>query len=200
MKTENKYLNDLSRRRAEKSIGANVIFGQTLGWALSLHGAFNYFILYDNHAFFELLAGHTLLFLGLAVPQCLDLPRKLIRACGEFLASLVFRLFLLTAYLLIIFPLGFLMQKLKGQAPFYYWHGDSTLAFEGWVPKVSSDEEKLVANSNGIASKAGLQLFKHFLSSSNLLIMPGLLVILLLGLVSILLQSTVVAPMIYTLF
>jgi hypothetical protein len=197
---QNKYLKDLACRRADESLRANVIFGQTLGWVLSLTGGFNYFILLDKNSFYVLMIGHALLFLGLAAPQSLNGLQKLLRDCGEFVSGLIFKLLLLIVYLILVCPLGILIQKLKGRAPFYYWRSNADFSFEGWIPKHSSDEGQLITGTSRIKSQAGVQLLKHFGQSSNLLIMPSLLVILILGLVSIFLQSTVVAPMIYTLF
>lgn len=194
------YLRKLKLRQQEESLRKNVIFGQTLGWILSLTGGFKYFILSEPSAYYLLMIGNALLLLGLALPQALELPQLIMRRIGEFIGTVILRTVLILIYVLVVAPCGFLIQKFNGSAPFYYWNDKSTINPEGWTQKQPSDEKGLVLDAKHISSHHGIQLLQHFLRHGDMIIMPSLIIILLLGLVSIFAQSTVVAPMIYTLF
>lgn len=194
------YLKNLETRRRARSLRSDVVFGQTVGWMLSLVAAFHYFILYEYGWWFVLMLGNGLLFLGIAIPESLRFVRLKMEKIASFVSTIILQILLACIYIFVVSPLGLLNQKLKGQTPFYYWHEMPPQKIEGWIPKVSSDQGHLVAQDNKILSSQFLQLTKHMLSNGELILMPSLLLILVLGLLAVFVQSSVIAPMIYTLF
>lgn len=198
--TKNSYLTRLERRRRDASMYANIVFGQTLGWCLSIVGAFYFFIQYEDRALPVLLLGNLLLLLGVGTPQALELPQRTIESISSFVGGHLLRLLLALLYFLLVFPLGLIYQKTKGTVPFYYWEKAAVEKIEGWTPKVLSDEGSLIGKQSTIKSNYLAQLFNHFWKHGELIIMPTLLIILALGLLVVFIQTTPLAPMIYTLF
>lgn len=192
---ENRYLAGLKRRRKDTSLRSNIVFGQTTGWLLTIIGAFHYFVLVEDQYWFLLMLGNALLFLGLGAPQALELPQHFLEKTGGFLSTQIFRVILASVYLLVISPLGMMKQLFSGRAPFYYWNADCNVSFESWSKKIVSADTKISPSEPAL-----FQLMRHIIGSGDLVIMPGLLLILVFGLIAVFIQTTPLAPMIYTLF
>lgn len=197
------YLDNLKLRRKHKQLKANVALAQVLGWVLSLLGAFHYFILLEPEWLYPLIFGNGLIFLGLAAPDAVQSARVKLEFLASTISTLLLRLLLSIVYFLVLCPMGILLQSIKGRAPFYSWEPGAPLAdsqIEGWTLKKCSDQAHLIGNRNVFFSNHIVQLFAHLFSNADLLILPSLLVIISLGLLAIFIQSTPLAPMIYTLF
>ncbi len=200
---KNNYLSQLKKRQLEASLRRNVIFGQTLGWVMSLYGAYRYFISFDEAFLFLLLAGNLLLLLGLGIPQSLETLVNFTQRCGSFVRSLLLKALLVLVYILFISPLAYYRKLASGKKTYFYcWHPDNAYQqkISGWTAKQSLDEACLVGKKATLSSSHLAQIFRHFVSNSDLLLMPVLLVILSIGLLAVIIESTPLAPMIYTLF
>ena len=203
MYSKYKYLQNLEARRSRKLQKTNIVFAQVLGWALSLLAGFRYFILLEDAWLLPLIIGNALLFIGVAAPNMVQGLRINLESIASLVSTFLLQALLAIVYFLVVCPAGMLMQIRRGRAPFYSWEAASApldSEFEGWTPKKCSDERQLLLNKNKLGSNHIVQLFAYLFSNGDLLIMPSLLVIICLGLVSIFIQSTPLAPMIYTLF
>ena len=190
----------LQARRCEASLRSNVVFGQTSGCCLSLLAAYYYFVQLEDRALPVLILGNFLLLLGIGTPQALELPQRIMESIATVISGCLFKLVLALLYFTLVFPLGIVYQNTKGTAPFYYWKQSMTGKIEGWTDKVLSDEGKLVGKKSFVESNYLTQLLSHFWRHGDLVIMPSLLIALALGLLVIFIQTTPLAPMIYTLF
>lgn len=92
--TSNKYLQKLAKRKFDESLKTNLIFGLTLGWVLTLMGAFKYYIQLEQGWILGMSVGLLLLLTALVVPQLLEKPQELIKKVGGFVATQLFRVFL----------------------------------------------------------------------------------------------------------
>jgi hypothetical protein len=197
------YLQNLKLRRSRKLQKANIVFAQVLGWTLSLLAGFRYFILLEDAWLLPLMIGNALLLIGVVAPDMVQGLRAKLEHIGSNVSTFLLQALLALVYCFVVCPAGMLIQSRRGRAPFYSWEAaspplDSEL--EGWTPKKCSDERHLLLSKNRLGSNHIVQLFSYLFSNGDLLIMPSLLVIICLGLVSIFIQSTPLAPMIYTLF
>lgn len=193
------YFKRRKARLKNETIKANVVFGQTLGWVFTLLGAYHYFIQLNRYAWYLLIAGNFLLLLGFGTPEILELPRRIMEKIGSFVSGLIFKTLLLLLYFFVVAPLGLLMQKTKGTAPFYSWES-SCKAIEGWTRKISSDEGALINRNTKSAQNYIFQLIGYFQKNGDILILPCLFIGLAWGLMVFFVQTTPLAPMIYALF
>jgi hypothetical protein len=200
--TNNTYLQKLAKRKFDESLKNNLIFGLTLGWVLTLMGAFKCFILLERGWMAGMVVGLALLFTSLVIPQALEGPQELIKKVGGFVATNLFRVLLAFVYFVAIMPVGLIYQATKGKAPFYAWEGTAPATIEGWVPKKCTDEGALVAGQSRKqnAFLQPLQVLGYFASHGEMLFMPALILFLVMGVLGVFAQTTGLAPLIYTLF
>ncbi len=200
--TKNRYLQNLGKRKFDEALKTNLIFGLTLGWVLTLMGAFKYYIQLEEGWLAGMAVGLILLALALVIPQALEKPQGWIKTVGGFVATQLFRVLLALIYFVAILPVGLIYQALKGKDPFYSWEGEAPRQIEGWVAKHSTDEGALVAGQTRKqnAFMQPLQVLGYFASHGELIFMPSLLLFLVLGILGVFAQSSGLAPLIYTLF
>jgi len=199
MSTPTAYFKRRKARLKNEMIRANVIFGQTLGWVFTLLGAYHYFIQLNRYALSWLIVGNFLLLLGFGTPEILELPRRVLERIGSFVSGIIFKAVLLLLYILVVSPLGILMQKVKGKAPFYSWN-EACGNFEGWTRKVSTDEGAIISSGKKTTQNYIFQMLNYFRKNGDILILPCLFVGLAWGLMVFFVQTTPLAPMIYALF
>lgn len=199
MTASTSYFKRRKARLKNECIRANVVFGQTLGWVFTLLGAYHYFIQLNRYAWYLLIAGNFLLLLGFGTPEILELPRRILEKIGTLVSGVIFKLLLLILYISVVSPLGFLMQKRNGTAPFYSWEA-SCNTIEGWTKKISSDEGALINSKSKSAQNYIFQLLGYFQRNGDILILPCLFIGLAWGLMVFFVQTTPLAPMIYALF
>lgn len=200
--TNNKYLQDLAKRKFDESLKTSLIFGLTLGWVLTLMGAFRCYILLEQNWIIGMVVGIVLLLVSLVVPQALEKPQEIIKEVGGFVATQAFRVLLAFIYFVAIMPVGLIYQATKGSAPFYSWTGTAPENTEGWIAKQCTDEGKSVEGQTRKqnAFLQPIQVLGYFVSHGELIFMPCLVLFLVLGVLGVFAQSTGLAPLIYTLF
>lgn len=209
MKEKNSYLRRLKNRRTETSLKSAVIFGQTIGWALTFVGSYFYFVELEAAALPVLILGNFLLLLGLGTPQVLEVPQRILQGLGNFVSELLFKVLLVILYLFVVFPLGLVHQKWKGTAPFYSWKEETlkdsiqnkSRIIEGWTIKFPHKKEESISTDRLNSPAADLlELLGYFIKHGELLVVPCMVLAVGLGLVLVFIQTTPLAPMIYTLF
>lgn len=179
------------------------MFGITLGWVLTLMGAFRYFVLLEHTWIVGLIIGVVTLITTVIFPMAIQKPQDLIKKVGGFVATQLFRALLAVVYFVAILPVGLIYQKTKGTHPFYSWTDSPPANIEGWCAKQSTDEAAAVTVGKGKQQNfllQPIQVLGYFASRGELLFMPCLVLFLVLGVLGIFAQSTGLAPLIYTLF
>ncbi|MBX9720283.1 MAG: hypothetical protein K2X81_02715 [Candidatus Obscuribacterales bacterium] len=194
------YLKNLKRRKSDESLRSNIVFGQTIGWTLSILSAFRYFVCQENNWWYGLMLGNAFLLLGLGAPRALERPQYYLETIASFVSERLQTVILTLLYFVIVCPCGWLMQHFFWKVPFYYWLDEFDGPIEGWIPKHIPDSSNLIVGKNKLANLYLFQFLNYLSKSRQLLILPSLVLILLISLVAIFIQSTPIAPMIYTLF
>jgi hypothetical protein len=200
---ESPYLSRYYARERTKTLRANILFGLMIGWLLTLSSAVHYFVLDEGGLWPVWLGiGTTVLVCTIALPDLLVYPRSGLAKVSGWLGNVILKAMLVAVYSCFVVPSGLLLQKLKGQTPYYAWEASPPLTTEGWVEKFSSDESARVRRcTNRSASLFQLgEVIGYFVRHGELMLVPCLLVFLIIGLLVIFAQSSAVAPMIYTLF
>lgn len=195
------YMRRLQLRKERAALKNNVIFGLTFGWVLTLMGAFKSWILLEGGLSpLLLVAGVAFLTITLAAPGLMIYPHRLMKAIAAFVGTNLFKGILIFVYFITILPAGLIFQKKNNHEPFYCWSVDKPLCIEGWTTKEASDENGKTTQYVLPAWLQPLQVVIYFARNSQLLFLPCLIVLLMLGLIGVFVQSSALAPFIYTLF
>jgi hypothetical protein len=195
------YMKRLNLRREQAALKNNVIFGLTIGWVFTLLGAFKTWILLEGGVA-PLLFAVGLAFLGttLIAPGLMVYPHRVMKAIATFVGTNLFKAVLTVIYFVTILPAGLIYQKKNNHEPFYSWSDSNPPAIEGWTNKEASDENGKTSEYSLPGWLQPLSVVIYFARHSQLLFLPCLIILLMLGLVGIFVQSSALAPFIYTLF
>jgi len=200
--TRESYLTRLDGRRESEELKSNIIFGLALGWVMTLMGAFRFYcLMQDNWWLTVSEVGLGLLATTVVMPGLIGYPRKLLSLVGGFIATQVFKLLIAIVYFIVVLPAGLVSQKVYGTHPFYSWTETAPANMEGWVDK-NLTNEKVTGKRNQKSSMFvhSLQAFRYFTDHGQLILLPCLVLFLVMGLMGVLVQSSAIAPLIYTLF
>ncbi len=203
--TRSPYLQRLKQRRQLAKLKEQIIFGLVLGWILTLFSGFHYLFVADtNDLLWQILfyVGLILIALGTIIPSVLFFPENLFQKITQPIGKLVFSLILILCYFLLILPVGLVLQSLKGSEPFYAWRKKFLIEVDGWIKWQSPADTQLIRTS---AQKRPLifqpiWVIAYFIRSGNYIFIPVLVFLLIFGLLMFFVQSTGIAPFIYTLF
>lgn len=195
------YIKRLNLRREQAALKNNVIFGLTIGWVFALMGAFKTWILLEGGVAPLLFAlGLAFLSTTLIAPGLMVYPHRVMKAIATFVGTNLFKAVLTVIYFVTIFPAGLIYQKKNNHEPFYSWSDGKPPAIEGWTDKVASDENGKTSEYLLPGWLQPLSVVIYFARHSQLLFLPCLIILLMLGLVGVFVQSSALAPFIYTLF
>jgi hypothetical protein len=196
------YLSRLHDRKETEELKATIIFGLALGWVLTLMGAFRYFFLVQEHYWLTVSeVGLGILAVTVVMPGLISYPQKAIRMVGGFVATQVFKVLIAIVYFIVVLPIGLIAQKAYGTHPFYSWEGAVPANMEGWVDKnVTAQNNGVKGNQKSSMLLNSLHAFRYFTEHGQLILLPCLVLFLVLGLMGVLVQSSAIAPLIYTLF
>ncbi|HEY9677507.1 MAG TPA: DUF5989 family protein [Drouetiella sp.] len=200
--TNSTYLTRLHDRRETEELKATVIFGLALGWVLTLMGAFRYFFLVQEHHWLTVCqVGLAILAVTVIMPGLIGYPQRLIQKVGGFVATQVFKVLIAILYFVVVLPIGLIAQKTSGTHPFYSWTDTRPANTEGWVDKnVTAGSRSMSGNQKSSMMLNSLHAFRYFTEHGQLILLPCLVLFLVLGLMGVLVQSSAIAPLIYTLF
>ncbi len=198
---DSSYMKRLRLRQELKLLKNNIIFGLTLGWVLTIVGAFKSWILCETGlAYIMFSLGVCFLGVTLLLPNLNSYPQSFMKKIGTFFGTNVFKIIISAVYFLTILPAGLLYQKKHGCIPFYKWDVEKPASIEGWTDKLSSAESTAPSGLNLPGWLQPLQVVSYFIFHSELIFLPCLILLLLLGLIGVFVQSSALAPFIYTLF
>lgn len=192
----------LKRREACRRQKAQAVFGIAGGFLLFL--LFGFRALYVAEASSwpnggASAAGVLLFLTGLAKPASLDTLLTWLQRIGNRLGGMLMTAFLTAIYFLLITPVGCFYRKLRGSHPFYSW--DETppeSGTEGWTAKSIAETETVEGSQ--WKWTAPLRLVTFIVRRKNFFLLPVLLILVVLGMAMFFVQSTGIAPLIYTLF
>ncbi len=200
--TNQSYLIRLHDRKESEELKATIIFGLAFGWVLTLMGAFRYFFLVqENYWLTVSQVGLAILAITVVLPGLISYPQKAIQFVGGFVATQVFKVLIAIVYFIVVLPIGLISQRAHGTHPFYSWADAAPANMEGWVDKnVSNQKTSLNGSQKSSMLLNSLHAFRYFTEHGQLILLPCLVLFLVLGLMGVLVQSSAIAPLIYTLF
>jgi hypothetical protein len=201
--TKNGYLERLADRRTRHELRRLVIFGIVLGWGLIFIGAAKF--LFTVGAIDPLwLAAMTLgfLMLGMAVvaPTLLAPLERAWMAVGTRIGHFVLSAFLLVIYFTSFTAIGAWMRRTRGMHPFYAWSTTELPGHEGWVSKDLSSLPVDLGQEHRATLFQFVRVLNYFARHGKMIYIPTLILLLSLGILLFFLQTSALAPFIYTLF
>ena len=204
--TRSPYLRRLAERRETDEIRQLTSFGLTVGWLLTILGGFCWFCVISQIDWFWrglMITGLVLIVLGTVLPQLLYWPHRLWMGLAHLQGRLVMTVLLTLVYFLLISPLGWWERKRHGGShPFHSWDKAPPGLITGWeqLPELSPD--LVVSKQKVFRSRSLLSMLSEtlvfFAERGHYLLLPVLLFLLFLGLVLFFVQTSALAPFIYT--
>ena len=201
-----RYARRLAERRELEEIRQLANFGLTLGCVFSLLGGFIWFCVVSRIDWFwwgMMTSGLVLMFLGTVLPQSLYWPQRLWMGLAHLQGQFMMNILLTIVYFLMLWPLGIWERRKRGGThPFYSWKDSAPLLKSGWeeLPESSRSAVPDAPLKTGSRSLIGLfaEALRFFTERGHYLLLPILLILLLLGLILFFVQTSALAPLIYT--
>lgn len=211
--SEVSYLKQLAERRENDRLEMLVNFGLALGWIFFLVGGFCWFCVVssvDPLWLLMTLAGLTMLFMAVLIPEALAPLHKWWMKLAHLQGRFVMMVLLTTVYYVLIVPCGWILRRRYGSAPFYEWDNSppAEICHTGWERLRSNSSQNIEAHLVGTTRKTNrrslinmlVMTISFFIHRGHVLTLPILLILLSIGLLLFFVQGSVLAPFIYTLF
>ena len=203
--TKTPYLKRLDARNELAQMKRRIVFGLLVGWIMTLLGAFNYYFVQwaDDTLWGGIaIAGLLILLITIVFPAAFTWPERLVNRVGNALFTAVFWVILSALYIVFFLPIGFFMRRRKGGYRLVRWKEGSDAVDDEWSDKEIPEQVKVPVRETGKRSflLAPFGIFNYFMRRGHFLLMPLLLLLIFLGFILIFLQTSAVAPMIYTFF
>ncbi len=198
-----RYLQRLTLRREADEVRRLIGYGLTLGWIFFFVGSFLLCCVPSRLDWLwtaTALAGVGHLVLAVLVPQLLAWPEWVWMTVARWQGHVVMTVLLTIVYYLLLWPASWFSRRY--QRGFFRWTALPPGAATAWQPiDLAGDELLTVANSRSRSLPLLLAgVIGFFFRRGNYVLLPILILLLLLGLVLFIVQSSVLAPFIYPLF
>jgi len=196
------YLAALAHRREAAAIRRQIGYGLVVGWVLTLVGGFFFYCVATRAAWVWgslALVGAAHLGLAVVLPQALDWPERIWSAIAQWQGKLLMSLLLTAIYFGLFWPASRLRRR--GDPDFCSWQDRPPDSSSAWRPL---DEAEADTTESG-GGQRGLPLLlagviAFFIRRRQFILLPILILLLIVGLALFFVQSSVLAPFIYTLF
>lgn len=187
------YINERKQLLNKNKERDNYIFGLMFGLILFLLNAFIFLSTADisllNYINISLMAlGILFILLATIYPNTLNLIHKLFNLIANFIGNIIFKIILTIIYLILVIPIG-LIIKVRSK--------NKILNVNTNFTNYNNSDTKL-NNNKGIFNI--LRIFKLFSNEHYALMLPLIIVLITIGILLTFVQSSVIAPFIYTFF
>lgn len=190
-------------REASRELTQHLVLGYGIGLLLAGFGSYKHFL--DPAATSRAwalvaLAGGVAMATTLVLPSAWGSLEGAIRVFGNWVGHRLMGAILALAYFGIVWPVGALLRARRGAHPIYEWQDGARPAMEGWRDKGLPYD--LPRHGEGPA-RGRIGLFKvvlFFARRGYLVFVPLVVILASLGIALFFLQTSALAPFIYTLF
>lgn len=197
------YLQNLALRREAAAIRQQTVYGLVMGWVLTLVAGFLYFCVPSrlDRLWMTLIAvGLMHLAAAIVLPQALAWPQRLWIALARWQGWLVMTILLTIVYFCLIWPASLFSRRRA--AGFVAWDDrppDSTTAWQPVDVADANDTTRVEQRTRSLPFLLA-SMIAFFFRRGDYVLLPILILLLVLGLVLYFVQSSALAPFIYTLF
>jgi hypothetical protein len=203
MNRSENYLDRREARIAALKLKHQIVFGYGVGAVLVFLGGFRcYLVAGTNRPLwqFVLWIGASTLLVTLLFPSIWTLPERGFRWIAGKIGHVLFLLVLSIVYFLMICPGGWWLRRRQGVVVICEWT-DNRPSGKGWQPKTIS-----TITHHDASSRRRYLLFQPFLvlgffiEHRTYFLVPVVIILIVLGLILFFVQTSALAPFIYTLF
>jgi hypothetical protein len=193
-------------RAASRELTQMLVLGYTLGLASLGLGLYKFYIAQEAWDTFWLAvawAGAVEVLATLVTPLVWRGPERVLRRIGNWLGGKIMAAILALVYFAFFWPVGALLRAIQGSHPIYTWESAATSGMEGWRDKVLPADLVCAQDASGRRGRRRLGLFSvlaFFVRRGHFFLIPALLVLVSIGIALFFLQTSALAPFIYTLF
>jgi hypothetical protein len=194
---------DLALRLEAQAIRQLIAYGLIMGWILTLVAGFLFFCVPSRlDLLWSALMVVGLLHLAAAVivPQALTWPERIWMIVARWQGWLVMTTLLTIVYFTLVWPAGYLSRRrTRG---FVAWDREPLSSTTAWEPIDLAETESASVSGGRYRSLLLLlaAVIGFFFRRGNYILLPILILLLILGLLLYFVQSSALAPFIYTLF
>ena len=202
--TNNEYLINLEKRKANKNNLESAIFLQVLGIMLIISSFFWYLdaknYLNEYFSFFSIALGVLFIILGVIVPSIFNILTNVLKRITNVVFSLVLYVILTVIYFIFVFPTS-LIFKAKNKDKYYFKNVNKIEDLDN-IKSTFVDFNEEYSNKREGKGKLIiiLKIFDYFFYKKQYILLPLLVLFLVTGLFIFFMTSSIVAPFIYTLF
>ncbi len=135
------------------------------------------------------------------LPSVWTWPERVVRTVATALQKAVLYLLLAVVYVLLVCPVGCMLRWSRGTGPILAWNSVPPLNAEGWRKKtIETTGGRIAARGRQSPLRLGVSVLAFFLKRKQFWLVPALVLLLVLGLLVFLVQSSAIAPFLYPLF
>jgi hypothetical protein len=197
-----RHLAALALRREAVAIRQQTVYGLVIGWVLTLCGGFLYFCVISslNGLWIGILAvGILHLASAVLLPQALALPERAWRTIAHWQGRIVMSVLLTLAFFLLIWPAS-LFDRRRASG-FATWTGTPPKHKSAWQPieRAEFGDSRREAEYRSLPVLLAA-VIGFFLRRGNYVLVAVVILLLMLGLTLYFVESSALAPFIYTLF
>jgi hypothetical protein len=199
--TELSYRQRLVVRNERDLLKRRSATGVVLGCVLAFEGVYR--LLFkpgadDRFWTAAAIAGAVILLLTIVIPATMAPFERAMRFVGHWIFKGLLSLLLILVYFLFFVPLGAVLRK---RYPTSEWEGTKpNLGKSGWEDKRLERTAAREGEKRRPLLLLPLILLSYFAKERQFVLMPVVLLLVILGLVLLFLQTSAIAPFIYTLF
>jgi hypothetical protein len=197
------YLRRRATRLAFEELKREIIFGMVISTMMLAIGAWRYFIVIGaDDALWRGIAilGAMGLVVAVVFPTLWKGPEVLLSAVMRKFGGFLLGILLSMVYILLFAPIGWWVRKTKGKDPIYSWDEAAPAGMEGWHSKESLFEINALGKGKPNLLWRMLEVLRFFARRGHYIFLPALIILIALGMVLFFVQSSALAPFIYTLF
>jgi len=204
--TRQSFLERRALRAASRELTQMLVLGYALGLAALGLGLYKFYIAQDALDDFWMVVawlGAGAVLATLLAPFIWRGPERLLRRLGNWLGGKIMAAILALVYYAFFWPVGALLRATQGSHPIYAWESTADADMEGWRDKVLPADLACVQSASGRRGLRRLGLFNvlvFFARRGHFFLIPALLVLVSIGIALFFLQTSALAPFIYTLF
>jgi len=197
------YLQQLALRREAAEIRRLIVYGLTIGWILTFVAGFLFFCVKSRLDWLWcsiMVIGIFHLAAAVVLPQALIWPERIWMTIARWQGHIVMTVLLSVVYYLLLWPASRLSRS--SAAGFFGWDEHPPATTAAWQAIEVTEHEP----SSALGSRyRGLPLLLFgvigfFVRRGNFILLPIVILLIVLGLVLFIVQSSVLAPFIYPLF
>ncbi len=200
------YINELKQKKENEALKEEILFGQGMGIVLIIVAGLKYLttthLIVEYISIFLMVFGLTILLLGIIYPYALYYPSKLLKKFINKIFLAILLIILTIIYILVLLPVALLKKKKwASEYGFYLWKNNTNnINWKGFSPRINTIEN--ISKNEKRANRISIiiKIVSYFIERKNFILIPLLCLLLLTGLLFFFVTSSVITPMIYTLF